>query len=166
MWQNSKTKIGTKPKNQIGTTQKLKFWQTQKIKMWQLINSNFCQPQKQKMWQLKNSNCDKTQNVGKLKNSNYDKTQKLKLGRNSKHKLRQNSKTQLLTTKFMTHFKKSFVKNSLTPWQLMRCTLVSSLPEVSKLKTKTLKCELNNSNCDQTQIVRTQKLKVWQNLKT
>ena len=60
---------------------------------------------------LKNPSCDKTKILPKFKNLNCDKPQKLKLGQ-----------------PILWHsMKKSFVKNNLTPQQLMRCTLSSNL---------------------------------------
>ena len=64
----------------------------QKIKLQQISNSYCYKTWSQIVTQLKNSNCDKTlkkSNCDQTKNSNCDKTQK--------HKVWQNSETQIVT---------------------------------------------------------------------
>ena len=82
-----------------------------------------------KLWQ--NSHCDKNQNVTKLelwpKTQIVTTLQKIKLWQNSKLKLWQNinyDKSQFMT-KYTLEW--AFIKNILTPWQPMRCSLSSFL---------------------------------------
>ena len=85
---------------------------------------------KLKLWQ--NSNCGKTQ---MWQNSNGEKknwtwimtTQKFKLWQNSKLKLWQNLKYDKCQFMKKNNFKGSLIKNILTPWQPMRCSLGSVL---------------------------------------
>ena len=139
---------------------KLKLWQNPKTLMWQLNNSN-CNysktktvtTQKVKLWQnseiqivisqkLKLGQNSKTGNMTnqKLKlwinpiNPNFEDTQKLKFWKTKqKLKLWQNTKLKFWQLNSWQNFKKSFGKNNLTSWQLIRCTLGSVLlsPNVS-----------------------------------
>ena len=111
--------------------------ETQKLKWWQNSNCDqafffFYKTQivtKFRLWQ--NSKCDTTQILTKLKNSNCDKTQKLKLDKTQKLKLwpNLNDKSQFMTKDIIKGY---FSKNILTPWQPMRCSLVSLLSEVTE----------------------------------
>ena len=93
LWHKSKTHIGTKFKSQTVTKHNFFLF---------LQNSKT-----QSVTQLKNLNCDKTEQfvLIKLENLNCDKTQK--------HKLWQNSKTEIVTklkkTQMVTKFKVQIV---------------------------------------------------------
>ena len=125
--------------------------------MTKLTNSKCVKTQKLKLWQLKSPNNDKFQIITKLKNSNCGKTQVLKLWRKNSNKsywqnsicmktqnlkLRQNSKSQILTTLKLWQisfyegkkFKGSFSRKNLTPWQAMICTLGSILQSCNFFK--------------------------------
>ena len=150
MVKKSKNSILTKLKLKLWPKKKSNCDQTQKLKFWQSLNCNKTQVvTKLKLWHPKlwqNTNCDKSQVVTTLKlwqNSNCE--QKISKSLNwTKLKLWQNSKNQIVTklinpncdkTGNMTNLnlrrklnlKGSFIKNILTPWQPMRCSLGSVL---------------------------------------
>ena len=131
---NSEISNWDKTQTEHMTIQKIKlrqnpnFEKTLKLKLWQNSKTQFVTKH--------NSYCDTTQNSN-CDNSNSNKTQKLKKQPNSKtwivmkpknwNSERKKSKTQVLTNKILTKLIQSFGKNSLTPQQLMRCTLGSVL---------------------------------------
>ena len=129
MWQNSRTQNLTKVKNfKCDKNQKIKMWQKSKNQnVTKLKNSNFYKTQKVRLWQ--NS---KSQMLAKLKKSNCDKTKKKNIfDKNQKLKLWQYLRTQIGRNLNLWRKKKLekglFIKNNLTTWQSMRCTLGSVL---------------------------------------
>ena len=148
-------------------TQKLKWLQNSKAQIvTKLKNSNCDQPkkippcdenQKLKLWQnYKNLNCDETQKLKWWQNSNCDKTQKLKVW--------QNSKTHIVT-KFKLWQYSNFDKS-----KVVRKLKLGQNSNFEEKKLKSSKCEreqIENSNLTilANSSDKTQKLKLWQNLK-
>ena len=149
----------------------------QKLRLWWNLNGNGDKNQKLKLWQ--NS---KSKIVTKLKNSKHDKTQivrektqKLKI---LQLKLWQNLRTQMLTnlkTQMVTKLKNS---NCVTSSNCDETQIVMKLKNWKSEKILNVKKKTQTQNVTklelwqtwklkllQNSILRTQKLKLWQNLK-
>ena len=89
-------------KSNCDKTQKFKFCHNFSSFFLFFFPQNCDNSKSQIVTKLTNSSCDK-----KLENSNNDKTQKLKLWQTQKHKLRQNSNTQIFTKLKNSNFDKT-----------------------------------------------------------